>query len=105
LGATHRVPPARMRFPYTTLFRSGLDHTLADTKVKGGKGKPDRDPTDEERKARRVLLALSWLSVESKLGAPAGFIIASGTEAAERSEGHTSELQSREKLVCGLRLA
>jgi len=64
-------------------LRGGLDHTLADTKVKGGKGKPDRDPTDEERKARRILLALSWLSVESKLGAPEGFIIASGTEAAE----------------------
>jgi len=64
-------------------LRGGLDHTLADTKVKGGKGKPDRDPTDEERKARRILLALSWLSVESKLGAPVGFIIASGTEAAE----------------------
>lgn len=62
-------------------LRGGLDHTLADAKVKGGKGKPDRDPTDEERKARRILLALSWLSVESKLGAPAGFIIASGEEA------------------------
>lgn len=62
-------------------LRGGLDHTLADTMVNDGKGKPDRDPTDEERKARRILLALSWLSVESKLGAPANFIIASGTEA------------------------
>lgn len=64
-------------------LRGGLDHTLADTKVKGGRGEPDRDPTDEERKARRILLALSWLSVESRLGAPANFIIASGTEASE----------------------
>lgn len=62
-------------------LRGGLDHTLADTMVNDGKGKPDRDPTDEERKARRILLALSWLSVESKLGAPANFIIAAGTEA------------------------
>jgi len=61
-------------------LRGGLDHTLADTKVKGGKGKPDRDPTDEERKARRILLALSWLSVESRLGAPESLIIASGKE-------------------------
>lgn len=68
-------------------LRGGLDHTLADTKVKGGKGKPDRDPTDEERKARRILLALSWLSVESSLGAPANFIIASGTEASEDRNG------------------
>ena len=68
-------------------LRGGLDHTLADTKVKGGKGKPDRDPTDEERKARRILLALSWLSVESKLGAPAGLIIASGKETTEDRNG------------------
>lgn len=68
-------------------LRGGLDHTLADTKVKGGKGKPDRHPTDEERKARRILLALSWLSVESRLGAPANFIIASGTEASEDRNG------------------
>lgn len=68
-------------------LRGGLDHTLADAQVKGGKGNPDRDPTDEERKVRRILLALSWLSVESKLGAPAGFIIASGTEAAEDRNG------------------
>jgi len=68
-------------------LRGGLDHTLADTKVKGGKGKPDRDPTDEERKARRILLALSWLSVESKIGAPAVYIIASGKEAAEDRNG------------------
>ena len=32
-------------------LRGGLDHNLADTKIKGGKGKPDRDPTDGERKA------------------------------------------------------
>ena len=64
-------------------LRGGLDHTLADAKVKGGKGKPDRDPTDAERKARRILLALSWLSVESRLGAPEKFIVASGEDAAE----------------------
>ncbi|MBP7275759.1 MAG: type V CRISPR-associated protein Cas12b [Kiritimatiellae bacterium] len=64
-------------------LRGGLDHTLADAKVKGGKNKPDRDPTDEERKARRILLALSWLSVESELGAPTRHIIASGKEASE----------------------
>jgi len=68
-------------------LRGGLDHTLADTGVKGGEGKSDRDPTAEERKARRILLALSWLSVESELGAPAGLIIASGKDAAEDRNG------------------
>lgn len=64
-------------------LRGGLDHTLADTKVNGEEGKPERNSTDEKRKVRRILLALSWLSVESKLGAPDNFIIASGTEASE----------------------
>ncbi len=68
-------------------LRGGLGHTLADAKVKGTKGKSDRDPTDEERKARRILLALSWLSVESKLGAPTDFIIASGEDTAEERNG------------------
>ncbi len=64
-------------------LRGGLDHTLADTKGKGGKEKPAHDPTDEERKARRVLLALSWLSVESERGAPEPYIVASGKDAAK----------------------
>jgi len=68
-------------------LRGGLDHNLADTKIKGGKGKPDRDPTDGERKARRILLALSWLSVESERGAPNKLIIASGTETSEDRYG------------------
>ncbi|WP_028326052.1 type V CRISPR-associated protein Cas12b [Desulfatirhabdium butyrativorans] len=75
-------------------LRGGLDHTLADTKVKGGKGKPDRDPTPEERKARRILLALSWLSVESKLGAPSSYIVASGDEPAkDRNDNVVSALE------------
>ena len=59
-------------------LRGGLDHALADTKipVSKGKDKSDRDPTKDERKARRILLALSWLSVESKRGAPARHIVA-----------------------------
>ena len=50
-------------------LRGGLDHALADAKVKDGKS--ERCPTDDERKGRRILLALSWLSVESEKGAPA----------------------------------
>ncbi len=68
-------------------LRGGLDHTLADTEVRDGKGKSDGEPPDEERKARRILLALSWLSVESELGAPPDYIIASGKESAEDRNG------------------
>jgi len=63
-------------------LRGGLDHTLADTQIKQ-KDPSGRNPADEKRKARRILLALSWLSVESEIGAPADYIIASGKEAAE----------------------
>lgn len=89
LWATHEAvnKGAKAFGDWLLTLRGGLDHTLADTKVKGGKGKPDRDPTDEERKARRVLLALSWLSVESKLGAPVDYIIASDKDAAEDRNG------------------
>lgn len=84
-------------------LRGGLDHTLVDTKIKVGKGKPDRDPTDEERKARRVLLALSWLSVESKHGAPEQYIIASGTDAAE--DRNTMVVAALEEILKGRGLA
>ncbi len=46
-------------------LRGGLCHTLADAKVVVGKGKPDREPTEAERRHRRIIRALSWLSVES----------------------------------------
>lgn len=46
-------------------LRGGLCHTLADQKMPVGKGKPDREPTAAERCHRRIILALSWLSVES----------------------------------------
>lgn len=46
-------------------LRGGLCHTLADAKISVGKGKLDREPTDAERRHRRIMLALSWLSVES----------------------------------------
>lgn len=75
-------------------LRGGLDHALAESKVSGGKGKPDRIPTPEERKARRILLTLSWLSVESELGAPRKFIVASGQD---------SEQVRNDRVVAALR--
>ena len=48
-------------------LRGGLSHELVDKKVVDGKGanKKERDPNEDERRDRRILLALSWLSVES----------------------------------------
>lgn len=74
-------------------LRGGLDHKLADAKVAVGKGtsKSEQDPTPEERKARRILLALSWLSVESRRGAPEAYIVASGSDCLETRNGNVLE--------------
>ncbi|MDP6954806.1 MAG: hypothetical protein QF599_02430, partial [Planctomycetota bacterium] len=76
-------------------MRGGLDHTLADAKIKGEKKEPDRDPTPPERKDRRILLALSWLSVESKRGAPKEFLVASGHAPAENRNGQVIKALER----------
>jgi hypothetical protein len=89
LWATHEAvnKGAKVFGDWLLTLRGGLDHQLADQKVKT-RGKPDRDPTPEERKNRRILLALSWLSVEDERGAPPhqSLIVAKGTESADCRE-------------------
>ncbi len=62
-------------------LRGGLDHALADALTKKAQA-----PSDAERRDRRVMLALSWLSVEDERGAPKdpGFIVAYGHECKAR---------------------
>ncbi len=74
LWATHEAinKGAKVFGDWLLTLRGGLDYRLANAKVTVGKGKPDRDPTQEERRNRRILLALSWLSVEDEHGAPSG---------------------------------
>src|SRR3712207_7792590 len=79
-----RRPPRSTLFPYTTLFRSG-----------GGSGK------------RLLVLALvgggvGFLFLNPKTGPEARRLAGEAFEA--RSEEHTSELQSRQYLVCRLLL-
>src|SRR3712207_9414068 len=78
-----RRPPRSTLFPYTTLFRSGLRHWYAPLHGQPAGGASAAyplggaaDPVRRHRGARR----------------------------AERSEEHTSELQSRQYLVCRLLL-
>lgn len=68
LWATHEAinKGAKVFGDWLLTLRGGLSHELADARIKGGKGKSDREPTPEERGNRRILLALSWLSVESE---------------------------------------
>src|SRR3712207_8161143 len=81
-----RRPPRSTLFPYTTLFRSAADRT--DTGV-------DRSSV--------------WSGHLPEHGAPLSLAQAINTTltdllAAHRSEEHTSELQSRQYLVCRLLL-
>src|SRR3712207_7837543 len=86
-----RRPPRSTLFPYTTLFRSP-DNLL----LPRGLQSPDAlsAPTPGEREANRAILR-PRLRPMSRTCA---------TLCAMRSEEHTSELQSRQYLVCRLLL-
>src|SRR3712207_7768473 len=89
-----RRPPTSTLFPYTTLFRS-IESVLTDSL---------RRPAPRPRNSRlRCLLSEAvglaplrdWRGALGEFAAPA---------AGARSEEHTSELQSRQYLVCRLLL-
>src|SRR2546430_11635651 len=77
-----RRPPRSTLFPYTTLFRSGLEPGHH-----GGPG-ADRSTQRRERRSARCRRAIARTFGRS----------------ACRSEEHTSELQSQSNLVCRLLL-
>ncbi len=70
-------------------LRGGLDHRLVAVKVRVGRGasKTEREPTEDERRERRIVLALCWLSVESKKGAPQGRVVEDPVDALKRILG------------------
>src|SRR5690606_41601581 len=98
-----RRPPRSTLFPYTTLFRS-----LAAGLVLAGCAGAPRPPVLGQADA----VAGSPKAVDAKANAPQAFAHAEklrkqAEEAyadGDRSEEHTSELQSRENLVCRLLL-
>src|SRR3712207_8536846 len=87
-----RRPPRSTLFPYTTLFRSqvAMASDLAPIAVVVGGGTPPSPPP--------VANPLVWgtAEIETRLEAPGATVT--------RSEEHTSELQSRQYLVCRLLL-
>src|SRR3712207_7009634 len=89
-----RRPPRSTLFPYTTLFRS---HPAA----RGHRGRGVRGDVPERR--RTALTERAGLR-RGEAGlipdGPGWFLV----NIAERSEEHTSELQSRQYLVCRLLL-
>src|SRR2546422_8027675 len=86
-----RRPPRSTLFPYTTLFRS-----LAAALKRLG--------LSQSEAARRLRVEQStmwrWLAGERRIPGP----VVAAIECWERSEEHTSELQSRLHLVCRLLL-
>src|SRR3712207_7234060 len=89
-----RRPPRSTLFPYTTLFRSN------------GSGNID---AELERYINKALVHAAMLaSQDTQTGIPTTVdpvqLAAEGTVPWTRSEEHTSELQSRQYLVCRLLL-
>src|SRR3712207_7854438 len=87
-----RRPPRSTLFPYTTLFRSGGAVGLV-AKIRA---------VLRVRDFRKLWLSMSLSSFGDWLGLLA--ITATATSLVDRSEEHTSELQSRQYLVCRLLL-
>src|SRR5690606_39673545 len=98
-------PTASPPLPYTTLFRSGLLHVAAAALALHRRARPGEPAgawtTDGERQARVEVDALfgerAVVTLREDPQTPEGTIDLAGL-VAQRSEEHTSELQSRENL-------
>src|SRR5690606_41498710 len=90
-------PPSSPLFPYTTLFRS-LDGGDAAALERGDRrgARTDRPPVHQHR------TGAAQGDAAAELGAGQAQGVAQRPQ--QRSEEHTSELQSRENLVCRLLL-
>src|SRR2546430_2842589 len=88
-----RRPPRSTLFPYTTLFRSLLPAAVARS--------PARGPWRRRRSADRVGRGRACESIPPR---PGGCPRTAEGPSSERSEEHTSELQSQSNLVCRLLL-
>src|SRR5688572_32706891 len=90
-----RPPPRSTLFPYTTLFRSLLAYKMNDVEIPLVHGKPLRlvVPGWEAASSCKWLVSLRASPEESD-----------GNFMKNRSEEHTSELQSQSNLVCRLLL-
>src|SRR3712207_8046875 len=97
-----RRPPRSTLFPYTTLFRSRV---IKDFMIQGGcpegtgTGGPGYEFEDEINQHKIVRGALAMANRGPNTNGSQFFIVTK-----DRSEEHTSELQSRQYLVCRLLL-
>src|SRR3712207_8765165 len=94
-----RRPPRSTLFPYTTLFRSGSSEARIfrrRSRIAYSNRKRDTSP--------RTLADAACSSLAMSPGLSIAILDGSVAITAERSEEHTSELQSRQYLVCRLLL-
>src|SRR3712207_7917156 len=88
-----RRPPRSTLFPYTTLFRSQGTHSRTSRR------------TRERRRPRRRRRRYVWGGIAARERASPGTRRSEAQDSHRgRSEEHTSELQSRQYLVCRLLL-
>src|SRR2546427_7050577 len=95
-----RRPPRSTLFPYTTLFRSLQAEATADLIDAGSPAQARRalHQLDRGLSARLELLRAELLELEALIAYEIDF------PEEDRSEEHTSELQSQSNLVCRLLL-
>src|SRR3712207_8579005 len=92
-----RRPPRSTLFPYTTLFRSPGTAYFYRLEVKDAKGKSHFEEGSLKTLTRKIVMHVDTIKViEDSDGVTSGDL--------GRSEEHTSELQSRQYLVCRLLL-
>src|SRR2546430_12727288 len=91
-----RRPPRSTLFPYTTLFRSFLLHVLRGLRVARL-----RRPLHVEHAVERCAAGIAR---DCHVGAPRDELHREIEVPVDRSEEHTSELQSQSNLVCRLLL-
>src|SRR3712207_8788535 len=89
-----RRPPRSPLFPYTTLSRSRARATRATPGIRDASG------VTKMKTGQFLILMLSALCLLQACPPPSG----PGPDPTTRSEEHTSELQSRQYLVCRLLL-
>src|SRR3712207_7994524 len=108
-----RRPPRSTLFPYTTLFRSSASYVISDEAFWPQRILPTlklRAALGESGKAPGAFDAIpTWDPVAGDDAQPAVSVAQRGNpklgpERTRRSEEHTSELQSRQFLVCRLLL-
>jgi IS605 OrfB family transposase len=98
LWATHEAVNrgAKVFGDWLLTLRGGLCHRLATLDIPEGKGGKIRAPNIQEVTDHRIVLALSWLSVESKVGAPNDEYVVPANQTMEALRGILKERRLRD---------